>query len=303
MNHLTTRTSRVGDCGFVDMGFHYPDAIYNIADIDGDCAVRLGDFAILHAQWQSTPTIPSADIAPADGDGLVNLMDAVIVAINWLQQFPSADLMVHLKLDENEGDTAYDSSGHGRDGTLIDFATDDSQWVSGKIDGALAFGTDDYLNINGYMGITGDGARTCTSCIKTIDTSGEIMWWGDGSTSGGEWRVRIYESVGNGVLRVDVQDGYVTGLTSVNTGQWTHVAVVLPATAATTQNVCLYVNGTPDFRLISQHAIDTIANTDVRIGSANNGLYFNGQIDDVRIYDRALGPDEIRKIYQIQIGD
>lgn len=287
MNHLTTRTSRAGDCGIVDMGFHYPDAIYNIADIDGDCAVRMGDFAILHAQWQSTPTIPSADIAPAGGDGLVNLTDAVIVAINWLQQVPSADLMVHLKLDETEGDTAYDSSGHGRDGTLIDFATDDSQWVSGKIDGALAFdGTDDYISINGYTGITGNAARACEAWIKTTETSGEIMWWGDNSTPGGEWRVRVYDFSGNGVLRVDVQGGYIYGITAVNTGQWVHIAAVLHEGTSSTQNIRLYINGVPEFLTFAGlHEIDTIPYDNVRIGSADNGLYFNGQIDDVRIYD------------------
>lgn len=43
------------------------------------------------------------------------------------------------KFEETTGLTAADSSGQGRDGQLVDFTGDDSQWVAGQAGGALAF--------------------------------------------------------------------------------------------------------------------------------------------------------------------
>jgi len=47
----------------------------------------------------------------------------------------SAELVVHWKLDETSGTTAFDSSENGYNGTL----TGGPAWVDGKIDGALEF--------------------------------------------------------------------------------------------------------------------------------------------------------------------
>ncbi|MCK5640696.1 MAG: right-handed parallel beta-helix repeat-containing protein, partial [Gammaproteobacteria bacterium] len=81
MDIFTTRTDKVWDEGFVDMGYHYSG---NLADLNDSGHVDLGDFAILASQWQDVPNVPSADIAPDGGDGVVDEKDLGIFCDNWL---------------------------------------------------------------------------------------------------------------------------------------------------------------------------------------------------------------------------
>ena len=81
MDKFTTRTDKVWDKGIVDMGYHYSE---NIADLNDDGMVDMVDFAILTSQWQQELSSPSADIAPAGGDGIVNERDLRLLVDNWL---------------------------------------------------------------------------------------------------------------------------------------------------------------------------------------------------------------------------
>jgi len=74
-------------------------------------------------------------------------------------------------------------------------------------------------------------------------------------------------------------------------GRWTHLAVTYDGGA-----VRLYVNGV---EASSQRASGTIRSTADPLWIGGNrpyGEYFNGVIDDVRIYDRALSPVEVRDV-------
>ena len=78
----TTRTDRVLDEGIVDMGYHYRQ---NVADLNGDGIVDMGDLAILCCQWDQEPAEPSADIAPPTaGDGIVDARDLAMIVDSWL---------------------------------------------------------------------------------------------------------------------------------------------------------------------------------------------------------------------------
>jgi hypothetical protein len=54
------------------------------ADLNSDGIVNFADFVILAAQWQKTPGVPSADIAPPVGDEGVDLEDFNLMAQDWL---------------------------------------------------------------------------------------------------------------------------------------------------------------------------------------------------------------------------
>jgi hypothetical protein len=81
VDRFTTRTDQVGDTGIVDMVYHY---IEHIADFNNDGIVDAKDFSILAYQWQQQPGEPSADISPWTGDGLIDLLDLVLLVENWL---------------------------------------------------------------------------------------------------------------------------------------------------------------------------------------------------------------------------
>jgi hypothetical protein len=52
-------------------------------DIDGDNSVDGVDLEIMASQWLQTPGTPSADIAPAERDDIVNHLDFAILADKW----------------------------------------------------------------------------------------------------------------------------------------------------------------------------------------------------------------------------
>jgi len=53
-------------------------------DLYHDCHVDLFDFAVLASQWLQAPGVPSADIAPDSGDGIVDINDLAVLAAHWL---------------------------------------------------------------------------------------------------------------------------------------------------------------------------------------------------------------------------
>ncbi len=92
----------------------------------------------------------------------------------------------------------------------------------------------------------------------------------------------------------------MTGSTSVCDGEWHHVAAVLDSDGSPdVSDVMLYVDGLLD-PVGSSKAMEIY--TDVYSGRTRGltigawepfGSYFEGVIDEVRIYDRALSDDEI----------
>ena len=105
------------------------------------------------------------------------------------------------------------------------------------------------------------------------------------------WDFRVNAT---GQLRLQVNGGGINSGTKVNTGQWVHVAVVLPSGGDNADDLQLYVNGVRETgATITVRAISTVADADLRIGDNNAGGRFTGLIDDVRVYDRGLSAEEI----------
>ena len=117
---------------------------------------------------------------------------------------------------------------------------------------------------------------------------------------GGRW---LFILDGSGKLQLGVSGGNIKGTQVVADGQWHHIAVVLdpPTPGPTTvEDLKLYVDGTPDTGTYATptREIDTGANFLLRIGASKalDGSLVNfldGQLDEVRIYDRALTEQEI----------
>lgn len=78
--------------------------------------------------------------------------------------------------------------------------------------------------------------------------------------------------------------------------RWTHVAVTL-----TEGKVKFYFDGVLDYEGMRPKQVPLAQNKDpVRIGSDYDGRYFNGEIDNVRIYNRALSAEEIAQIFKAE---
>jgi len=223
--------------------------------------------------------------------------------------------VAHWKLDETSGD-AIDSSGNNHHGTLSGAPT----WVpsGGKINGALSFdGNDDYIEMNvetgGYKGIEEDNPRTCAAWIKKSKKTwlasgawGDIISWGKTDETGKRWHLWVDTA---GHLRLGVNGGYVYAkYTNLNDGRWHHVAATFDIGAdgnpdeANVTDVKLYVDGKEDTSLDSAQEINTGSDLNVKIGllTTSNAKYFDGIIDDVRIYGLALGAHEISALVDLR---
>lgn len=194
-------------------------------------------------------------------------------------------LQLYYSFDEGTSTKATDFSGRGRTGTLVNMAapaTAISGWGNGKLGKALNFdGSNDSVSFTGFtVGTT----HTLSVWIKPT-TSGDYQ--GIFTDSSG-FNGLFFRGVNNKLTYYFGGDRESTG--TVQVGVWTHVAVVSNGTTFT-----FYINGVNDG---SSLAVVT-SYTPINVGSALPFVSeeFNGSIDEVRLYDRALTATEVRNLY------
>jgi hypothetical protein len=266
-------------------GVWFDRTLGRIGDIDRDCCTTLSDVVFLSEGWLQSGLL-AGDVA---GGPPVDIQDVLAVSQDWL--IP-VGLVGHWPLDQTSGLVAQDRSIHGHHAEMVNM--DEDAWVVGRIGQALRLdGVDEFLEAEGA--IAGSAPRTCCAWIRTTQGGGDIFAWGDPAEPGRFWNLRLNWA---GALRVQVGVGAVYGATPLHTGEWVHVAAVLPAGRSNVEDVLLYVNGSamPDDELtIQPHEIDTAPDGPVRIGT-DGVSYFQGELDDVRLYNRALSPAEIARL-------
>lgn len=214
----------------------------------------------------------------------------------------SADssLKGHWKLDELKGTTVNDSSG-SNNGTIIG----NYSWLSskGKKTGALKLpgghaskidlGTNSNLDI-------GTGAFTITAWVKGSPSTARAGIAGKGgySTNMGYY-FRIYDGKLNGYINDGINKCGGIASIVVNNNEWHHVVM-----RCDRSTIKWYIDGSMD-----PTTVDVTSAT----GSLANGLSFyigvesggscswDGLIDDVRLYDRALTENEIKGLADIPL--
>ncbi len=178
------------------------------------------------------------------------------------------------------GTTATDRSGSGDNGTLVNGPT----VVQGKVGQALNFdGVDDKVTTGSI--ITND-IFTYSAWIKWA--TGGLTIIGSSADSAIQFRVNLMkiELLNSGALSVGTSTGTITA------GVWTHVAVTNDASG----NFTFYINGVNAGG--SGTNLLNYGNNPITIGSRNGSAeFFNGAIDEVRIYNRALAATEIQSLY------
>lgn len=168
---------------------------------------------------------------------------------------------------------------------------------------ALDFdGSDDYVQVSGYTGILGANDRTCEAWIKTTAAGGEstLIEWGNNAV-GERWTVRL----NGGRLRVEVEGGHVRGSTTINDGEWHHVAAVFSNDGTPdVTDVLLYVDGVLEpIGNSNSQSVDTIDSLDVVIGySSLFGQHFLGQLDEVRIWNVARTQEQIQSFMFVDLS-
>ena len=205
-------------------------------------------------------------------------------------------LVAWYKLDGN----ANDSSGNGLNGTASNVS-----WVNGKIGQAGSFnnssinlGRDSRLNLvnSGSISIwiKPDIAFPSTSTSNSFRSIiGKVSSGGTGQQS---YFIDWYGSNSSNILRFGLGDssGLTAATTSFNPNQdWAHICATWNGTT-----MKLFVNGSLSSS-VNQNRIMQVLNVDLRIGAFFTN--WSGLIDDVKIFDHALSPKEIKLLSQAKV--
>jgi len=195
------------------------------------------------------------------------------------------------------GVTAYDRSGNANNGTLTNGPTR----AIGKIGQGLSFdGSNDYVDA-GTAASLNPVAVTVSAWIKfnSLANAYSAVWSRIGFTPSSYTQIFVKS---NGKLAVYLfgsaevsYDG--TGSNTLSTGAWYFIVLTYDSTSGLKQ----YVNNALDASVAANGTLAAKAGVTASIGTDlnNGGRYFNGLIDDVRVYNRALSADEIKRLYNL----
>ena len=218
---------------------------------------------------------------------LIYLVSFCLVLGLALSSTVRADLVGWWRLDEGTGTTAFDSSGNGNDGTILG----NPQWVAGMIGGALDFdGDGDYVDCGNdpIFDITEEITLTVWVNANDILNGENNCWLGKGDNT-----YAIKHQTGN-YLEFFIFDGewhstnYTTDIESLN-GDWHHMAGTYDGS-----ELKFYLNGELAANLVYSSTIGTAAhNVTLGENSQATGRYFDGMLDDARIYNEVLSQDDI----------
>ncbi len=246
--------------------------------------------------WDYAAVLKNPPLVPNEVEELdVDLQTTIAVSgfkFKTLNDSLFGSAVLHLSFDEDFGAKAYDLSRYKNHGTISGASR-----VSGRYGGALSFdGADDKVTVSDADSLDLSSAFTVCVWVKYSVAANRCVV--DKRAAGGAINYRLYKS-SDGSLNLEVYDG--THDLIVNTGAayndnvW-HLAAV---TWARGDKGCIYIDG-----VLKNNVPDTITGTITNNGpltignSGEGGKWFNGLIDDVRVYSRVLTVEEIRRIYQ-----
>jgi hypothetical protein len=158
-----------------------------------------------------------------------------------------------------------------------------------------------------------DGAMTVAFWMRrsAIGILGEgLVTWGTGSVSGGWFAIGLNSSGQISVRTSSTMTPRVVSTTAITDNRWYHVCVVcLPSSNSTTggignaNNIRIFINGCHDTlapfgtgfetSTINISKSSSSSSDWLYVGSYGALNYFSGWMDDLRVYNYALTPDEV----------
>ena len=215
-----------------------------------------------------------------DSAGFATVSAPITITVN------DSALKAYWKFDEDTGTTANDSSGNSNTGTVSN-----GSWLPGKINCCLGFnGTSSSVADSSagglpaanaaqtesfWMYVSATPSAKATALAVSGSSSGVYIGY-NSSTTFGVW-------TNNGTLLVSTT-------TLPSTGAWHFITYTLSGSTNT-----LYIDGTSVNT--STTATNTGAATALTAGMTPGGTnYFNGDLDEIRVYNRALSAAEISSL-------
>ena len=219
--------------------------------------------------------------------------------------------------NEGTGNTVNDASGNGNNGTLRpSYPSDSPNWVESDVSGnALYFdGVNDYMDVGEAASLNITDTITIELWTKPAFAQ-EICYPGSGSDGNVGVAAKVEDATGSAnwswQLRYGSSDScrlgfqfntvgagaqWVTAQQDLTPGQWYHIAGIFDGTS-----INFYLNGElKDTNTLG--APTTIESNLNKLLIASDGWseftgYFNGTVDEFRIYNEALPEQAIREHY------
>jgi hypothetical protein len=280
------------------------------------------DTAIVFTEGTGTVTFSGVDPAPPqgalrantsyseDGSGSViehyngtdwKYFDAIKYCTTNTLNFPSgAGCIASYNLDNNVNDIGNTYNGVNSNVTFN---------ASGKFGAAAVFNgssssivvEDSSSNTFGFANYTGTASAWVN--INSFSAENNILAKrGTGQPGKRHWMLLVNTSknINFFIYNTDANQQTVASSTILNANQWYHIAVTL-----TTTNVKIYINGVLDTTASSTYSTIQNDGADLQIGrrGTNSGYnYFNGAIDQVRIFNDSLTSNEVAQLYNNEIA-
>jgi hypothetical protein len=260
----------------------------------------------------ATQTITVVDTTPPDLIGVPADLEvecgsvpppSVVSAADDCHAYPVDGLVLYYPFDEDAGDRVMDASGNGVDGMVVGGPV----WTaSGRSGGACAFdGHDDHILVS----------RNPTDALSYS----VALWFNSASTANFTEATQLFSMNRRYQVGCNASDAgnffYTFALNaehygyggisvfsdpvSVPVDEWHHIALVVDGSQPT---AAFYFDGQYVGSGAGGSEVNA-GNLDVLIGALNNDpsagprYFWNGLIDEVRVYDRALSAPEVNSLF------
>ena len=198
------------------------------------------------------------------------------------------ELLLYLSFNEGKGKAMEDLSPHGNDAELVG----DADWVDGKF--AKALGFDQAGEVKAPYIELNEKSFTVTMWVKPALSGGDqqcVFTQTQVNAQNTSLHYRIYNS---GTVRMGFYGNDLDAANAVKADKWAHITFWLDVKGKSRQ---IYIDGKSVAEDAGKAGIEYLGTAgDTMIGSwGATGQKFNGIIDEVTVWDRALSEDDIKQ--------
>jgi hypothetical protein len=198
------------------------------------------------------------------------------------------ELLLYFPCNEGKGDTVTDFSKHGNDGEIVGTV----KWVDGKIEKALEFSEQGEVKAP-YISLNNKSFTVCLWTKPELAGGSEqcVFTQTQVNAQNTSLHYRIYT---NGTVRMGFYSNDLDAPAAVKANEWVHICFWLDIKAKSRR---IYINGEQVAEDAGKAGIEYLGTAgDTMIGSwGATGQKFNGLIDEVQVWDKALTEREIKE--------